>query len=122
MALFFQSHSAKGKLRSLIIRPLCNVFREKKGRKYHMKYIPLHRQRKSTSGPSITAAGRSNRLNFYQEDTQRSFIVFQTQTSQKHYVRLFKKNLQLSPAYLHINTHTVQSYTHIQAYRGILIT
>lgn len=55
----------------------------KKGRIYHMKYMPLHRQWKSTSalqGLLLLLLADANRLNFYQEGTQRSFVPFQTQT------------------------------------------
>jgi len=47
-----------------------------------MKYMPLHRQWKSSSalqGLLLLLLADANRLNFYQEGTQRSFVPFQTQ-------------------------------------------
>lgn len=47
-----------------------------------MKYIPLHRQWKSSSalqGLLLLLLADAHRLDFQQEGTQRPFVLFQTQ-------------------------------------------
>lgn len=74
-----------------------------------MKFLTIGNG-KSTSalqGLLLLLLADSRRLSFYQEHTQRSFVTFHAQASQKHWVMLFKKNLQLFPVYLDINTYTI---------------